>query len=164
MSVLEDTYLVRQVYPYAANVKKRLVKTPKIYIRDSGLLHALLRISSPERLFGRPIIGASYEGWVIEQICTALSPGEIRPYFYRTHAGAEIDLVLDTSSARIPVEIKHTLAPKPSRGFFEAVKDLGCEGGFIVYPGKERYPLGNGIEAIPLNLLIEELMQGHAGS
>lgn len=157
LSVLEETYLVRQVYPYAANVKKRLVKTPKVYIRDSGLLHALLRIPSPERLFGHPIIGASYEGWAIEQICAALSQREIRPYFYRTHAGAEIDLVMDTGSTLIPIEIKHTLTPKPSRGFFEAMKDLGCKGGYVVYPGKERYPLGPEIEVIPLNLLIEEL-------
>lgn len=116
-----------------------------------------MRIKSPERLYGHPIIGASYEGWAVEQIHANLFRKGLRPFFFRTHGGAEIDLVLDTGSTLIPVEIKHTLAPKPSRGFFEALRDLGCSGGYVVYPGKEKYPLGHDIEAIPLNLLIEEL-------
>lgn len=149
--------MIRQLYPYAANVKKRLVKTPKIYFRDSGLLHSFLRINSIERLMGNPIIGSSYEGWVIEQICNGLSNIEVRPYFYRTHAGAEIDLLLDTSDGLIAIEIKRSLAPKPSKGFYSAMEDLRCKCGYVVYPGSETYPLTENITVTTLTELLKML-------
>jgi uncharacterized protein len=156
LSILEGTYMIRQLYPYSANVKKRLVKTPKVYIRDSGILHSLLKIKTQESLEGNPIIGASYEGWVIEQICSSLNYAEFLPYFYRTHAGAEIDLLLKTSKELIAVEIKRSLAPKISRGFYETIKLLDIDHSFVIYPGTETYRLKDNIIAISLGNFLKE--------
>ncbi|MBF0290131.1 MAG: ATP-binding protein [SAR324 cluster bacterium] len=161
LSILESTYLVRQLYPYSANVKKRLVKTPKVFVRDSGILHTLLRIPSIDHLFSHPILGASYEGWIIEQICANLPSEAIQPYFYRTHAGGEIDLLLDTGIQTIAIEIRRSLSPKPTRGFFEAIQDLHCEKGFVVYPGKESYPIHERVEAISLPDIITRINAPH---
>lgn len=154
LSLFESCYMIRQLPPYAANVKKRLVKTPKVYIRDSGLLHALLRINSFDRLMGNPILGASYEGWVIEQICGGEANNEITPYFYRTHAGAEIDLVLDTPSGLVAIEIKRSLTPKPTKGFYSALDELNCRQAYIVYPGDDMYKLNSRTSVVPLHRLI----------
>ena len=156
LSLLESTYMVRQLYPFASNVKKRLVKTPKIYIRDTGILHTLLRIDSMDRLLGNPIIGMSYEGWVIEQICNTMNEN-IRPYFYRTHSGAEIDLILDTPNGLIAVEIKRSLMPKPSRGFYEAVNDLNITEKYIIYPGNDVFKIKDNILVLPLEQFILKL-------
>ena len=157
LSILESTYMLRQLYPYSVNLKKRLVKTPKVYIRDTGILHSLLGIPSMERLFGHPVLGASYEGWVIEQVCSSLNE-RTRHYFYRTHAGAEIDLLLETPDELIAVEIKRSLSPSVSRGFYEAVKDLNIESKFIIYPGEERYTIKNNIDVISIDLFIKEVL------
>jgi hypothetical protein len=153
LDTLQDTFMVRTVSPFAANLKKRLVKSPKVYLRDSGLLHALLRIGTADDLLGHPIAGASWEGWVIEQALAA-DGGRSGAYFYRSAAGAEIDLVLERPRARrLAFEIKLASAPKPSRGFWSALADLRPSVAYVVYSGKERYPLGKGVEALPVSML-----------
>ena len=153
LDTLEDTFMLRQLPPFAANLKKRLVKSPKIYLRDSGLLHALLRIGSHDDLLSHPVAGASWEGWVIEQALAACG-SDTGASFFRTAAGAEIDLVLERPGGRrIALEIKRTSAPQPSKGFWCGVADIQPAAAFVVYPGKERYPLGPGVEALPVTLL-----------
>ena len=150
LSILEDTFLVRQLRPFHANLKKRLVKAPKIFIRDSGLLHSLLGIGSMDDLQGRPLVGHSWEGFVIEQII-AQSPPRWEAYFFRTAAGAEIDLILARSGRKpIAVEIKYSTVPEASKGFRSACVDLQCGKEYIVYPGQEAYPLSKTITALPL--------------
>jgi predicted AAA+ superfamily ATPase len=150
LSILEDTFLVRQLRPFHANLKKRLVKAPKVFIRDSGLLHSLLGIGSMDDLQGRPLVGYSWEGFVIEQIVAQLPP-RWEPYFFRTAAGAEIDLLLAHAGKRpIAVEIKFSAAPDMSKGFRSACLDLQCRREYVVYPGSEAYPLGKTTTALPL--------------
>ena len=153
LDTLQDTFMVRVLPPFAANLKKRLVKSPKVYLRDSGLLHALLRIGDSDQLLGHPIAGASWEGWVIEQ-ALAMDGGRSGACFYRTAAGAEIDLVLERPRRRrLAFEIKLGSAPSPSRGFWSGLDDLKPSAAFVVYPGTERYPLGQGVEALPVSML-----------
>ncbi len=153
LDTLEDTFMIRQLPPFAANLKKRLVKSPKIYLRDSGLLHALLRIGAIDDLLGHPVAGASWEGWVIEQ-ALAVSGSLTGASFFRATGGAEIDLVLEQPRGkRIALEIKLSSAPKPSRGFWSGIADLKPSAAYVVYPGKERYPLGPGVEALPVSML-----------
>ena len=157
LALLEGTYMVRTLQPYHANLKRRVVKTPKVYIRDTGILHALLNIRSIDNLYGHPSIGASYEGWVIEQICSALDNDEYDFYFYRTHAGAEIDLLIKSPCGFIAVEIKHSLAPKISRGFHETVKEMGIKQAYVIYPGDECYPVTSNIEVVTLGEFINNI-------
>ena len=154
MDVLEDTFMVRQLPPYFSNKKKRLVKTPKVYLRDSGLLHALLRIQSFDDLAAHPAVGASWEGWVVEQIL-GIVPETWGRSFYRTSAGAEIDLLLEPGGRRplIALEIKYSLVPRPSRGFWAALADLQPARGFVVYPGNEYYPIKSDVFALPITEL-----------
>lgn len=159
LSIFEETYMIRHLYPYSPNIKKRLVKTPKVYIRDSGLLHSLLNIKSEEALSGNPVIGASYEGWVIEQICSSINANEVKAYFYRTHAGAEIDLLLESSHGLIAVEIKRSLAPKVSRGFHETIKMLDIKHNYIIYPGTENYNIEKNIAVNSLDSFIDFLQK-----
>ena len=156
LDVLEDTFIARQLRPYHANLKKRLVKTPKVYLRDSGLLHALLQIQDLEDLLGHPSTGASWEGWVIEQIL-ALAPDTWRPWFYRTSGGAEIDLLLERPGRQGPLafEIKRSSAPKPSKGFWSALRDLEGAEGHVICPCDEAYPLGEGVFTLPVTGLPE---------
>ena len=155
LDILCDTFIVRQLAPFSTNLKKRLVKSPKIYVRDSGLLHALLGIQNHEQLQGHPVIGASWEGMVIEQIL-AILPTEIEAYFYRTSAGAEVDLLLvPRSGPPIAVEIKHSLSPKVSRGLRSVMEDLKCDRSYVVYPGKEVYQMTQQIKALPITMLKE---------
>jgi predicted AAA+ superfamily ATPase len=150
LSILEDTFLVRQLQPFHANLKKRLVKAPKVFIRDSGLLHSLLGIGSMDDLQGNPLAGHSWEGFVIEQIVAQLPP-RWEAYFFRTAAGAEIDLVLARSGKKpIAVEIKFSASPDVSKGFRSACQDLQCIKEYVVYPGSEAYPLGKTTTALPL--------------
>jgi len=153
LDVLEETFIVRQLQPYYTNTKKRLIKAPKVYIRDSGLMHALLRIRCFEDLLSHPAIGPSWEGFVIEQIASLL-PQNSTLYFYRTNAGAEIDLLyIDRGNNPVPIEIKYSLSPSVSRGFWNAYEDLSCKRGYVVYPGKEQYPLGRDVSVLPLEKL-----------
>jgi len=154
LDILQDTFVVRQLQPYHANLKKRLVKTPKAYLRDSGLLHALLQLETLEDLAGHPCVGSSWEGWVIEQVLAAV-PVNWRPWFYRTSGGAEIDLILERPGRRpfLAFEVKYSPSPSLSKGFWTALADLGLEEGYVVCPCEEQYPLGHGVFTLPVHQL-----------
>jgi hypothetical protein len=149
LDMLVDTLMVRRLEPYLANVGKRLVKSPKVYVRDSGLLHALLGLATVRQLQGHPVAGASWEGFVVEQVAAAL-PAGAQIGFYRTAAGAELDLVVEGTAGRIGIEIKFSASPKPTRGFWQALQDLSIEQAFVVAPVPRRYPLAPGVEVLPL--------------
>jgi predicted AAA+ superfamily ATPase len=159
LDILEDTFIVRQLPPYHANVKKRLIKSARIYIRDAGLLHTLLRNRTMEDLHSHPSLGSSWEGFVIEQIL-GLIPDDNQACFYRTSAGAEIDLLLINHPAGpVAIEIKYSLSPKVAKGFWNGYEDLKCKRGFVVYPGDEYYPINKNVFALPfkdLKKIIEE--------
>lgn len=158
LDLLIDLLLVRRLPPWHANLGKRLVRSPKVYLRDSGLVHALLAVRDREALLSHPIVGASWEGFVIENLLSVAASAGIQGYFYRTSGGAEIDLLLAHPDGRLwAVEIKRSLAPRPERGFHSACADLAPERCFLVYPGTETYPVGEGIEAIPLRALAQRL-------
>ncbi|NTV52349.1 MAG: ATP-binding protein [Candidatus Firestonebacteria bacterium] len=150
LDILTETFILRQLQPYAANSKKRLVKSPKIYFRDCGILHALLQINNFDDLQGHPALGASWEGFVVEQILSCLPDGW-QAYFYRTQAGAELDLFLmGVKRQRIAIEIKYNLRPVLTRGFREAFTDLHCTAGYIIYPGRESYSLAEHIKTLSI--------------
>jgi hypothetical protein len=153
LDILEDTFITRQVLPYRANVAKQIVKSPKVYVRDPGLLHALLSLRRLNDLQGHPSAGASWEGFVVEQVMASM-PGGWKAFFYRTTAGAELDLVLfDDKGNACGVEVKYSLAPAVSKGFWNALGDIPCRRGFVVYPGDESYPLGKNAVTIPISNL-----------
>jgi hypothetical protein len=158
IGLLADLLLVRRLYPYHANVGKRLVKSPKTYVRDSGLVHALLGIRNSQELAGHPIVGASWEGFAIENILAA-APEQTKASFYRTAAGAEIDLILELGGqyGTWAIEIKRGLTAKPTRGFYQGLADVKPNKVFVVHAGRDRYPLEVGVEAIGLHELAEEL-------
>jgi len=150
IDLLVDLLMVRRLRPYSSNVGKRLVKSPKIYIRDSGLVHALLNIPDFQSLLGHPVVGGSWEGFVIENLIAAAPPRTV-PGFYRTSGGAEVDLVLELPGGeRWLIEIKRSGAPRPSKGFYSALGDLNPAKAFVVYAGADRYPISPQIEAIGL--------------
>lgn len=155
--LLVDLLLVRRLQPYLTNAGKRLVKSPKLYIRDSGLVHALLNIPDRDTLLGHPVAGGSWEGFVIENLVQA-SPAHTVSGFYRTSGGAEIDLVLELpGSKRWAIEIKRGIGTKPARGFHEACRDLQPARRLLVHGGSDTYPLGNEIQAVGLRQLAAEL-------
>ena len=154
-----DLLLVRRLMPWHANTKKRLVKSPKIYVRDSGICHALLGIADHDALLGHPVLGGSWEGFVIENLIAAGQLGSHQAGFYRTSAGAEIDLVIEVRGELLAIEIKCTASPKLSRGFHNACEDLLPAKAFFVYGGTERYPLTDTVEAIGLEALMAELAE-----
>lgn len=157
IDLLEQSFLVRQLSSFHVNVKKRLVKAPKLYIRDSGLLHAQLGITDENQLTASIAVGASWEAYVIEQIIAILRP-QTAPYFYRTHAGAEIDLVLQGRQGQLVcIEIKRNAAPKLTKGFYTAREDLGPTKTIVVAPIKESFSLNNGVVAMPLSEALEVL-------
>jgi predicted AAA+ superfamily ATPase len=150
LDLLEDTFMIRQLQPFFANIKKRLVKSPKIYIRDTGLLHTLLKIYSFDDLTANPVLGSSWEGFCIEQII-ALKPSSYDIYFYRTQAAAEIDLVLTKGlKVEIAVEIKYSLTPKMTKSSTNAIAELSPKKTWIIYPGKESYPLKRNVRTLPV--------------
>lgn len=155
LDLLEETYLVRRLLPVRSNAGKRLVKSPKVYFRDSGLLHALLGVQDRDQLLGHPILGASWEGWVVEQILEG-APRRWDAAFYRTAAGAEIDLVLlPRGRPPIPIEIKVSTTPALSRGFHQGFRDLGAKSGFVIHAGEASFPLAPGVIALPTNQLAQ---------
>jgi len=157
VDLLVDLLLVRRLQPIHGNLKKRLVKSPKVYIRDSGLLHALLGVADHNALHGHPTAGASWEGFVIENLLAA-APSDTIASFYRTARGAEIDLVLELPGGGVwAVEIKLSSAPKCEKGFHNGREDLQPSRSFLIYPGSDRYPLTREIEVIGLRELAEEL-------
>jgi predicted AAA+ superfamily ATPase len=151
IDLLCDLLLVRRLPPLHANVGKRLVKSPKVYVRDSGLVHALLNISTLDDLLGHPVVGASWEGFVIESLL-AVAPRRTMASFYRTARGAEVDLVLEMGGKRGTwvCEIKRSPAAGLSKGFSVALEDLQPNKAFVVHGGKDRYPKRDGVEAIGL--------------
>ncbi len=157
VDLLVDLLLVRRLRPFHSNQGKRLVRSPKIYVRDSGIVHALLNIGDRTTLAGHPVVGTSWEGFVIENLINA-APARTMPGFYRTAAGAEIDLVLELPGGRLwAIEIKRGLAPKLEKGFHHAREDLKPERSFVVYSGTARYPLAEGVVAIGLSELAATL-------
>jgi predicted AAA+ superfamily ATPase len=157
LDLLVDLMLVRRLPPWHANVGKRLVKSPKVYVRDSGLVHALLAIKDKESLLAHPIVGQSWECFVIENLLAA-GMGQVQGFFYRTGGGAEIDLLLVWPDGTLwAVEVKRSLNPKLERGFHAACEDLAPAKKFVVYPGSERYRMATDIEALPLTALAEHI-------
>ena len=157
VDILGDLLLLRSLRPWSGNIGKRLVKTPKTYVRDSGLCHALLNIGSLDELLGHPVVGTSWEGFVIENLLS-VAPRRVTPWFYRTHAGAEIDLVLEvTPQQRIAIEIKRTLTPKLTKSFTAACADLEPTERYFVHAGEEPYPLAKDVTAMPLLKMMERI-------
>jgi hypothetical protein len=153
IDLLVDLLIARRVPPWHANLGKRLVRSPKVYIRDSGLVHALLQIPDKEVLLTHPVVGQSWEGFVIENLLES-ARGGAEGYFYRSVGGAEIDLLLAWRNGSLwAIEIKRSLSPKVERGFHAACADLAPTRKFVVYPGQEPYPLAEDIQAIPLGQL-----------
>jgi hypothetical protein len=158
LDIMVDLLLVRRLQPWATNTKKRLVRTPKVYVRDSGLLHALLDIRDQETLMGHPVVGASWEGMLIENILGAL-PASARPTFYRSAAGAEIDLVIEFGSKeRWAIEIKRSISnPAPSKGFYIGCEDVQATRQIVIYPGEETYSLDPKTDVMPLEGVMRKL-------
>ncbi|MDZ7578181.1 MAG: ATP-binding protein [Candidatus Nanopelagicales bacterium] len=150
IDLLADLLLVRRLPSWHANIGKRLVKSPKVYVRDSGLVHALLAIGDKETLLSHPVVGASWEGFIVEQLL-AVAPEGVQGHFYRTSGGAEIDLVLSFPDGGLwAVEIKRSLSPRPEKGFHSACADLDPSRRFVIYPGDDTFPVGNGVEVVAL--------------
>ena len=149
LDILSQTFMLRLLRPFHANVKKRIIKSSKVYIRDSGLLHALLGIKNKNDLFGHPVFGSSWEGFALENILSAYP--EYNPYFYRTSSGVEIDLVLERGTKRIAFEYKASKSPTLSKGFYQALIDLSIDHAYIIAPVDEQYPLRKNVMVAPLH-------------
>ena len=158
LDLMVDLMLVRRLSPWFANVGKRLVKSPKTYVRDSGILHSLLNIQTMDDLLGHPVNGSSWEGFVIENLLS-VTPPDVDAYFYRTSAGAEIDLILARGSTLWAIEIKRSTAPKLSKGFHLACDDIQPTHKRVVYFGEEVFKMKNDILATPLLDLMIEVSQ-----
>ncbi|MDZ4789088.1 MAG: ATP-binding protein [Blastochloris sp.] len=159
LDLFVDLFLVRRLQPWHQNNGKRLIKSPKVYLRDTGLLHALLGLKTLEELLGHPTVGTSWEGFVIENILSIL-PERIAASFYRTSAGAEIDLVLEISSQdRYAIEIKRSLAPSPSKGFYLGSEDIRATQRWVIYPGQESFPLNENTQVTSLPDFMKKIAQ-----
>ena len=157
IDILVDLLLVRRLHPWSGNLGKRLVKAPKTYIRDAGLVHALLDIVTLDDLLGHPVAGESWEGFVIEALIAAAGPHAMTSY-YRTADGTEIDLVIERGGrVAFAIEIKRSNAPKVDKGFYLGANDIGAARRIVVTPGGERYPLRDGAEVMPLLMALEEV-------
>lgn len=157
IDILCNLFLLRRLNPYHSNVKKRLVKSPRYYVRDSGVLHRLLGIGDYNALLSNPVLGKSWEGFVIENIHSVL-PQLCETYFYRTQAGAEIDLIIKMPNGDVwAVEIKYGTAPKLSKHFNQSCKDVGATHRFVIYGGDEEFPMGKDTRAIPLEKFLKKL-------
>ncbi len=157
VELLEDLLLIRTLRPWSGNIGKRLVRAPKIYIRDSGLTHALLNLKTTDDVLGHPVAGASWEGFVIENLLSALPDG-VTAWFYRTSAGAEIDIIIEQNMQnKYAIEIKRSMAPVISKGFHLGSDDIKATKRFVVYPGTERFPISKDIEALSLLDIMKEL-------
>lgn len=157
IDILTDLLLVRRIEPWHVNVKKRLIKSPRYYVRDSGILHRLLGIADYDALLSNPILGKSWEGFVVENIHSVM-PRFAETYFYRTAAGAEIDLVIKMPNAEIwAVEIKHGVAPKIGKHYSKTCDDVGATHKFVVYGGDDEFPIGDNVWMISLPKIMEKL-------
>ena len=156
LDLLADLLLVRRLQPWFVNVGKRLVKSPKTYVRDSGVLHALLGLRTLEDVLGHPVAGGSWEGFVIANVLRA-APAFTEAHFYRTSAGAEIDLLLRFGQELWAIEVKRTSAPKLQKGFHLACEDVSPTAKWVVYSGEDDYPLPGGVHVVSLIALMERL-------
>ena len=157
IDILSDLLLIRRLDPWHSNLKKRLVKAPRYYIRDSGLHHRLLGIDTHDALLSNPVLGKSWEGFVIENIHSVL-PHRAETYFYRTAAGAEIDLVIKLPSAQTwAIEIKHGLAPKLNKHYRQTCEDVGATKKYVVYGGEDEFPVGDDVTVISLKGILQKL-------
>ena len=157
LDIMQKLLLVRTLQPWSVNTGKRLVKSPRPFVRDSGLLHALLNIGSMDALRAHPVVGKSWEGFVIESLIGACE-GKARPYFYRTAVGAEADLVLEFAPGRCwAIEIKLSSAPTLDKGFHIAADDLKAERRILVHKGEASFPMRGGVEAMPLVAAMDEV-------
>jgi uncharacterized protein len=164
LDMMQKLLLVRTLQPWSVNTGKRLVKSPRPFVRDSGLLHALLNIGSMDALRAHPVVGKSWEGFVIESLIGACE-GKARPYFYRTGAGAEADLVLEFAPGRCwAIEIKLSSAPTLDKGFHIAADDLKAERRILVHKGEARFPMRGGVEAMPLLAAMDEVTAAVGGA
>ncbi len=164
VDILVDLLLVRRLEPWHANVKKRLVKSPHFYIRDSGILHRLLGIGDYDSLLSNPVLGKSWEGFVIENILSVL-PRRAEAYFYRTAAGAEIDLLLKLSSKDLwAIEIKNSVVPKIRKGFYVACEDVKASHRYVVYGGTDEFPIGKETVVISLKNIMIKLQDANNDS
>lgn len=159
LDLMVDLLLVRRLQPWTFNVGKRLVRSPKVYVRDSGIVHALLNITDYNALLGHPVVGGSWEGFVIENIISVL-PFNVQPYYYRTTNGAEIDLVLEFSvTEKWAIAIKRSSEPSLSKGYYNACDDIQADKRYVVYAGQDSFSLGQDVTAISLTGLMEELLK-----
>lgn len=156
LDVLTDTFMVSQLRPWVSNVGKRVIKAPKVYLSDSGIVHRLLGINTMDQLLAHPVCGHSWEGFVIQQIISMM-PFMTELYTYRTKGGAEIDLLLKLPGRNqlTAIEIKRSFAPKLQRGFWNAMEDTACDRAFAVYPGDESWPIAENVNTLPLTQLSE---------
>ncbi len=152
LDILTQTMMVRQLQPWHENLGKRQVKAPKVYFRDTGLLHALMGVTSSDQLLTHPRAGASWEGFALEQVLRLAQPEQA--WFWATHQGAELDLLMFQGGRRVGVEFKRAAAPTITPSMRIAANDLKLDALYVVYPGRHRYPLGRGVEAVPLWALL----------
>lgn len=157
LDVLTETYMVRRLPAWSANIKKRQVKAPKIFIRDPGMLHALLDLDSKGAIEGHPKLGASWEGFVLEEIIKHLGADSEQCFYWATHTGAELDLLITKGRQKLGFDVKRTASPKTSRSMFSAIRDLGLTRLDVVHAGTETFPLGKKIRAVAANRLLKEL-------
>ncbi|ADH86100.1 ATP-binding protein [Desulfurivibrio alkaliphilus] len=155
LDILTGTYMVRQLQPWHENIGKRQVKAPKIFLRDSGLLHSLLSIDDLSALLGHPRLGASWEGFALEQVLTLVGPDQA--WFWATHAGAELDLLIFAGGKRYGVEFKFSEAPKITKSMHSALVDLNLAHLWVVYPGAHSYPVHDRISVVPLGMVEGEI-------
>jgi uncharacterized protein len=154
---LINAFLVRELLPFHANLGKRLVKKPKVYVRDSGILHALLRIPGFDALQGHPMLGQSFEGYVLEQVCSSI-PAGLSPAFWGVHSGAEIDIILHDGARPVAaIEVKYGDKVRPGRGFHETLSDLSIKKSWVVHSGTARWQVTDGTEALGLGDLLQEI-------
>lgn len=149
--ILEGTFMIRILQPWYANIGKRIVKRPKLYLRDSGLFHALLSIEKPEQLYASPKLGASWEGFAMDCICRTLGKEDADLYFWHTHGGAELDLFWQWGGQYWGAEFKYEDAPRLTRSMQTALEDLQLARLWVVYPGKSSYALADNIQVVPLS-------------
>jgi hypothetical protein len=149
LDILTGTYMVRQLQPWHENLKKRQVKAPKVYLRDSGLLHSLLNITDQHALLSHPTLGASWEGFSLDQVLLTIHP--VESYFWATQSGAELDLLIFYGGQRFGIECKSSEAPKVTKSMHSALADLQLQHLWVVYPGKDRYPAHEKITMLPLS-------------
>ena len=156
IEILEGTYMIRLLQPWYMNIKKRLVKRPKIYLRDSGIFHALMTIETMEQLNAHPKLGASWEGFALEHTCQVIGKNDQDFYFWNTHTGAEVDLFWQARGKNWAIEFKYMDAPRTTKSMRSALTDLQLEHLWIVYPGAETYKLAGNVTALPLSSIGEE--------